>query len=93
MKLEHITTAKAGEIKAYDEANDRYMGYISYTLDDGKLLLEHTVVNPEYRGQGIAEKLVEECVSLCRSKGWKLVPICSYAVKLIGRKETWSDVL
>ncbi len=93
MKLEHHTTAKAGEIKAYDEANALYMGYVSYTLDDDKLLLEHTVVNPEYRGQGVAEKLVEECVALCRREGWKIVPICSYAVKLIGRKEAWSDVL
>ena len=47
----------------------------------------HTEVDTSYQGQGIARKLVEIILEKAEEHGKKVVADCSYAKKVIERKE------
>lgn len=85
----------------FDEDNCRSAAY-----NDGKQIGEceisisgkiwtitHTGVRSEYGGRGIAKKLVLMVIATARVKDAKIVPLCSYADKLMSGKEEFKDVL
>lgn len=45
------------------------------------MIIDHTFVDPAYRGQKLAEKLVYTGVELARRDGKKIIPLCPYAKK------------
>ena len=57
------------------------------------MIIDHTFVEPEYRGQKLAEKLVLNGVELARREGKKIIPLCPYANKEFERKPEYQDVL
>jgi len=68
--------------------------YISYTLDDNNVMsINHTVVKKELGGQGIAGKLTDEAVNVARENGYKIRPVCSYAVKYFEKNEELKELL
>ncbi|WP_037359070.1 GNAT family N-acetyltransferase [Selenomonas sp. oral taxon 892] len=56
-------------------------------------VITHTEVDPAYGGQGIARRLIEGVVAEARRAGKKIVPLCSYADKMMTGKEEYRDVL
>ena len=75
-----------------DEAKE--IGEITWS-DAGPdiMIIDHTFVEPEYRGQKLAEKLVLNGVELARREGKKIIPLCPYAKKEFERKPEYQDVL
>ena len=75
-----------------DEANE--FGEMTWS-DAGPdiMIIDHTFVEPEYRGQKLAEKLVLNGVELARREGKKIIPLCPYAKKEFERKPEYQDVL
>ncbi len=67
---------------AYD--GDQVIGVCEYEVNGNEWLITHTVVSPEYGGQGIARKLVLLVADKAKEAGKTIVPICSYAVKVLG---------
>ena len=57
------------------------------------MIIDHTFVGPEYRGQKLAEKLVLNGVELARREGKKIIPLCPYAKKEFERKPEYQYVL
>lgn len=55
--------------------------------------ITHTGVRPEYGGRGIAKKLVLCVIEAARANKAKIVPLCSYAGKVMSDKEEFKDVL
>jgi predicted GNAT family acetyltransferase len=55
--------------------------------------LEHTVVEPAFRGRGIAKHLVAHAVDWARENGVKLKPACSFAVAEFAKHPEYADVL
>lgn len=43
--------------------------------------IDHTIVAPDLRGQGIAAQMLDEVVAMAKAEGVTLRPICSYARK------------
>jgi predicted GNAT family acetyltransferase len=60
--------------------------------DDSTIIADHTGVPPQYRGQGIAEKLVATAMADARRRGQKIVPICSYVVAQFRRHPEWAEL-
>lgn len=56
-------------------------------------IVDHTFVPREMRARGIAQQLVEALVADARSKGFKIVPECSYVAALFRRHPEWGDLL
>lgn len=56
------------------------------------MIIDHTFVDPAYRGQGLAEKLVAKGVEKARKEQKKIIPLCPFAKKEFERKPEYADV-
>ncbi len=81
MEVEIIQKRCCARISAM--VNGKEVGYLTYSIDDGTLDIEHTVVDPEMRGQGIARKMVDAAAQFCRDEGLKIKASCSYAAHVL----------
>jgi uncharacterized protein len=66
---------------------------LDYELDGTRMIFTHTFVPPEFRGQGIAEKLVRAALADARDRQRRVVPQCSYVAKFIARHPEFQDLL
>ena len=57
------------------------------------IIVDHTWVPQDYRGRGIAEKLVVRVVEDARARGLKITPLCRYVATEFRRHKDWADVL
>ena len=80
-----------GRSAAYDGENR--VGIAEFEDADGRWVITHTEVDPAYGGQGIARRLIEEIIAEARRTGKKIVPVCSYAEKMMRRTDEYADVL
>lgn len=60
------------------------IGLCEYVVQSGNWLITHTEVLPQFGGQGIARELVLEIAKQAEANGANVVPVCSYAVKVLG---------
>ena len=75
----------------FDEANNQSLAFVGeqnvgecqYEIKDGIWYIMHTGVRPEFGGRGIARMLVDKVVEEANKRNVKVVPICSYAQKVI----------
>lgn len=77
---------------SYEPDNNRSAAYIDgefigecvYQVRDGTWYIVHTEVSPAFGGHGIARELVNMVAAEANARGIKVVPVCSYAVKVLG---------
>lgn len=73
--------------------NGDQIGECEFSVSENVWMITHTGVRSEYGGRGIAKKLVLKVIESARTNNAKIVPICSYAEKLMSGKEEFKDVL
>jgi predicted GNAT family acetyltransferase len=86
---------KKGENKFYvGNSEDKILAEIHF-VPTGKerLIVDHTYVSDELRGQGIGEEIVKYMVEYAREENKKIIPLCPYAKKKIDQHEKYHDVL
>ena len=59
---------------------------------DGVWHAYHTFVNPEYKGLGLAKKLLRTLADAALEAGVKIKPVCSFVVKQFEENEEYKDV-
>ncbi|MCQ2085741.1 MAG: N-acetyltransferase, partial [archaeon] len=59
MEIEIIQKRCCARISAMCDGKE--VGYLTYSIDNCVLDIEHTVADPSMRGQGIARMMVEKC--------------------------------
>jgi predicted GNAT family acetyltransferase len=84
---------KSGNMFYVGDTVENRLAEITYRQKGNTLIIDHTLVKDELRGQGVAKKLVDEVVSYARSENLKIYPVCSYAVKILAGKEEYADVV
>ena len=81
-----ISSERIGRITINDKA--LLAGELIFELTDARTIrATHTFVNEDYRGQGIAARLVDALIEYCTAEGLSIIPVCSYIVKLAQRDE------
>ena len=58
-----------------------------------KMVIEHTEVDDELRGQNVGYKLVETAVEYAREHNIKITVWCPFAKSVFNKKPDWDDVL
>ena len=58
-----------------------------------KMVIEHTEVGDELRGQNVGYQLVEAAVEYARQHNIKITVWCPFAKKVFDKKPDWHDVL
>lgn len=92
MRIELNLDGKNGVFILVDE-NKKEVGELTFMLKGEQMLINHTGVNPELRGQGLAEKLVLEAVAYARKNQLKIIPFCSYVSVYLGKHPEVQDVI
>ncbi|MCY0868950.1 MAG: GNAT family N-acetyltransferase [Desulfurococcus sp.] len=77
----------------YARLPDGSKAYIKYSVEGGVMKLISTYTPPQYRGKGIAARLMEYALRLARENKWLVEPICSYAVYYFMKNPGARDVL
>lgn len=92
MEIEHNKSDSRGIFKATEGGKEA--GEMTYSrMKENKIVIEHTQVEPEFQGQGVGKKMVQEAVEFSRQNNLKIVPECSYAKKVLQRSSDYDDVL
>lgn len=60
------------------EEGETRLAEMVVAASDGNLIVYHTQVSDQLRGQGVASKLLDSMVEYARKNGLKVVPLCSY---------------
>src|SRR5882762_6406256 len=90
---ESVTVTHNAAAHRYEAVVDGHLSICEYELAAGKMIFTHTIVPPELRGRGIAEKLVRAALADARAAGRRIVPQCSYVAKFIERHREFADLL
>lgn len=70
------------------------VGEVTFIRNGDKVLvINHTGVDPAYRGHGIAGELVRHVAEKAKNEGLKIDPVCTYAKKELERDPKYSGIL
>ncbi len=73
---------------------DEILAEMVYTMpSDEKMIIEHTEVSDELRGQNVGYQLVHTAVEYARTHAIKIIPICPFANSVFKKKPEFADVL
>lgn len=63
--------------------DDELASFAEYRRDDGRLIFHHTETDPQFRGRGLAEKLVRGALDDVASSGNKIVASCWFVAEFV----------
>ncbi|OSI14224.1 GNAT family N-acetyltransferase [Neisseria dentiae] len=69
-------------LQDFDEA-----GYLTYRIENGAWDIDHTVINPAYRGKGLARLLVEAAAAEAAEQNVALTASCDYAAAVLAKRQ------
>lgn len=76
------------------ESDGNILAEMTYTMPSStKMIIEHTEVGDELRGQNVGYELVRTAVEYARTHGIKIIPLCPFANAIFKKKPEFSDVL
>lgn len=86
---------KQGENKFYvgDNQEDSLAEIHFVPTGATKLIVDHTYVSDELRGQRVGEALVKRIVTFAREERKQIIPLCPFAKSQIDQHEEYQDVL
>ena len=72
---------------------DGYHCQLDYRLDGQRMIVLYTGVPHQVGGRGIAADLTRVALDTARTRGWHVVPLCTYAAAYIRRHPEYADLL
>lgn len=71
-----------------------FAGVAVYRIDDGRVVLPHVEVLPQFEGGGVGSTLVRQALDTIRAEGWgTVVPACPFANAWIRRHPEYQDLV
>jgi uncharacterized protein len=64
-----------------------------YRVEGGTIVMTHTEVPGELRGQGFGEKLARGALDIIRTRGLKVVPKCPFIRSFFEKHPEYSELL
>ncbi|HAK05326.1 MAG TPA: N-acetyltransferase [Firmicutes bacterium] len=75
------------------DAHEMY-AEIAFEIDgEGRIVITHTFVAPNYRGQGLANVLLEEIIKMATNEQRLIIPQCEFAAKVLNSKPKYKHLL
>lgn len=92
MIIQQNNGERKGEFLAID--GEKQAGKMTYTwAGEKKLIIDHTEVDPAYKGQGVGKELVYAGVEFARKNQITIIPLCPFAKALFQKDDSIKDVL
>lgn len=71
-----------------------FLAEMVYTMPShDKMIIEHTEVSEELKGQNVGYLLVNTAVEYARTHNLKIIPLCPFANAVFKKKPEYADVL
>jgi predicted GNAT family acetyltransferase len=78
----------------YVENDGNILAEMTYSMPSAeKMIIEHTEVGDELKGQNVGYQLVHTAVEYARTNNVKIVPLCPFANAVFKKKPEYADVL
>lgn len=85
---------KKGEKSFYVGDNEEEpLANMELVYNGDEIIINHTFVSEQLRGQNVGRQLLEKVVSFAREKNKKIIPICPYAKAELNKNDHYLDVL
>jgi uncharacterized protein len=91
-EIKHIQSSKGGSF-IYENNNQKLAEMVYVFAGNNKLIIEHTEVDDNLKGQGIGKKLLAELVNFVRENNIKVIPLCPFTKATFEKTGIWKDVL
>ncbi|HSI78796.1 MAG TPA: GNAT family N-acetyltransferase [Lunatimonas sp.] len=92
MEIKRINREAKGFFKAI--AEEKEAGRMTYSwAGNDKFIIDHTEVNPEFKGQKVGNKLVMAAIAFAREEAVKIIPLCPFAKSVFEKTPEFRDVL
>lgn len=92
MQITQQNEEKRGTFTATEEGTEA--GHITYTWAGAdKFIIDHTDVNPDFKGKNVGKQLVLEAVNYARANKLKIMPLCPFAKSVFDKNADIQDVL
>lgn len=92
MEIKQFDRENKGFFKAEEEGKEA--GRMTYSwAGEEKIIIDHTEVNPEFKGKSVGKKMVMKVVEFARENQVKIVPLCPFAKSVFDKTEEIRDVL
>lgn len=92
MNIEQHNQETKGYFKAVSSGTEA--GRMTYSwAGDKRIIIDHTEVNPNFKGQNVGKQMVLAAVEFARKSDIKILPLCPFAKSVIDRNPELQDVL
>lgn len=94
--MQDITVSRNEEDSRFEaHGGGQLLGYIDYKVDGKVTDLPHTLVFPEFEGQGVASTLTRQSLDMIREMDpeMRVIPTCPYIDVWIKRHAEYADML
>lgn len=81
------------ELSRFENIIGDQVVFANYRREGDVVTIVYVEAPPELRGSGAAGALMQDIAEDARAKGYKLYPICGYAVAWLRRHEEYNDLL
>lgn len=79
---------------AIAEEEGKKAGEMTYSIaSNDYIIIDHTEVNPDFKGRGVGKKLLIKIVEMAREKNIKILPLCPFAKAMFQKNTEIQDVL
>ena len=77
MEIKRSETGSRGLYEIYGD-NGEKAGEMTYAVEAGRIVIEHTGTEEAFKGQGVASQLAKRAIEDAKAGGYKIVPVCSF---------------
>lgn len=93
--MNEITVSRNDEDSRFEAfGGGNLLGYIDYTVEDKVMDLPHTLVYPEFEGQGVGTALVRQTLDMIREidSDLRVTPTCPFIDIWMKRHKDYEDL-
>jgi predicted GNAT family acetyltransferase len=92
--IPEVTVRDNRESLCYDAlVGGEVVGTIVYERAGSRLVFRHTIVEPEFRGRGIATTLARTALDDVRAQGLTLTNYCGFVAEVIAAHPEYADLI
>ena len=90
-KVEHKNSGSKGQFTLMEDG--KQIGMMTYSMaGNEKMIIDHTEVDPAFKGKGMGEKLVIAGAEYARKENLKILPLCPFAKNIFSKNKEIQDV-
>ena len=93
MQIQHKQSENKGIFFVQPEGEEILAELTYHKHEPNTMIIEHTEVDDELRGQNVGYQLVNSAVEYARTQGMKITPLCTFAKAIMEKKPEFKDMV